>query len=266
MRNQQFQQQFKTVIALFFLAITIPSCQSQVEEKAIVKESKPVDNRIEVFMNQNPDDGKTSVSKGLVSGGSLENGKLLPFAGDNFHYFDTTSYLYGRAFVHSKVKAILLDSYKALNLTVPNHEFVVMETSNKCGGKLDPHRTHQNGLSVDFMVPLIKNGVEYTELDNLGGSHYLMEFDDSGRYKEDTTVHINFEIIAQHILEVNKQAKNNGFKIEKVILKLDLKDELFSCKYGEELKKSGIYFAQNLTPIVNSVHDDHYHIDFGYVK
>ena len=48
--------------------------------------------------------------------------------------------------------------------------------------------------------------------------------------------------------------------------KLELKDELYTCEYGEALKASGIYIVKSLTPSINQLHDEHYHIDFGYIK
>lgn len=203
-----------------------------------------------------------SISKGSVSKGSLVNGKLIPFSGNNFHYFDTISYINGRAFLNNKVLNTVLESYSELEREIPNREFCIMECSNEHGGKMNPHRTHQNGLSVDFMVPLIRNDKPYYKLDSLGRAHYLLEFIDDGTYDKDSTVRIDFELIAQHILVLNKSAKANGLKISKVIFKMELKDELYAGKYGQELKKSGIYITRNLTPIINTLHDDHYHIDF----
>lgn len=254
----------------YFVAIVsligISSCNAQKTDSIVQKEVVQETNRIEEFIKKHPDDGKPSISKGIVSNGTLVNGKLVPFSGSNFQYFDTMSYLLGRAFVHSSVKSILKNSYQNLAITFPEHHFFIMETSNECGGKLDPHKTHQNGLSVDFMMPMLKNGKEYKGLDTVGTSHYFMSFDDSGKYSEDASIQINFDIVAKHILELDKEARKHGMKIEKVIIKLELKDELLTSKYGEELKNSGIYIVKNLTPLINSIHDDHYHIDFGHVK
>jgi len=50
--------------------------------------------------------------------------------------------------------------------------------------------------------------------------------------------------------------------LSKVIINTDLKDELFATKFGKVLKTSGIYLVQKLSPLINSLHDDHYHIDF----
>ncbi|WP_043023872.1 hypothetical protein [Fluviicola taffensis] len=84
--------------------------------------------------------------------------------------------------------------------------------------------------------------------------------------KEDTSYSIDFNLMAQHLLELNTQAKKNGLKIEKVILKIALKDDLFASEYRKKLKASGIYFAANLSELIDSLHDDHYHVDFGILK
>ena len=137
-----------------------------------------------------------------------------------------------------------------------------MECSNQHGGQMKPHRTHQNGLSVDFMMPLKKNQTPFYELDLMGKNHYLLTFDNYGRYSKDPNVVIDFDLVAKHILLLNQNAKKKGFKISKVIIKIELKDELYNSKYGQELKESGIYIVKALSPLINSLHDDHYHIDF----
>ncbi len=256
-----------TIFSLSLILIT--SCHSQVnmaESEKKPLETKNQNPEIQKFILDNPDDGEPSVSKGVVSNGTLLNGKLLPYSGSNFQYFADVSFLKGRAFVHSSVKKIVVDSYKILETKSSNHRFYLMESSNKCGGKLDPHKTHQNGTSIDFMMPLLKNNQEYIGLDTIGITHYLLNFDDRGRYSEDTLVKINFDLVALHLLELNKVAKKNGMKIGKVIIKLELKDELFASIYGKELLSNGIYFAQKLTPLINGVHDEHYHVDFEFIK
>ena len=263
----------KPILIYFFVCMFIFLSCSQTKEsprssrvlnpgKSLTSESA----QIQQFIENNPDDGTPSVSKGLVSKGTLLNGKLVPYSGLNFQYFDDQSYLMGRGFVHSSVKKILIDSYTELRSVSPNHRFYIMETSHKNGGELKPHETHQNGLSVDFMMPLLKDGKEYIGLDTIGSTHYFLNFDDKGKYSQDSTIQINFNIVAEHILELDQKARENGMRIEKVIIKVELKDELYTCKYGEALKASGIYIVKSLTPSINQLHDEHYHIDFGYIK
>lgn len=204
-----------------------------------------------------------SKSLGMVSNGSIQNAWLLPRKGKNFKSFSLFSYyLLGRGFVHQQVYHSILDSYSELNSDIPDLKFRYMECSRKKGGQMFPHHTHQNGLSVDFMTPLRKKNQIYRLYDRTGLFRYLMNFDEKGNAKINSKIEIDFETMALHILTLQKAGMKNGVRIKKVIFKLDLKDELFATSYGSELKQSGIYFAKNLSPMLNKLHDDHYHIDF----
>jgi len=248
---------------IIFLLIANLSC-SQSNEKDINKLTKAekTTTKIEKFYAENKGDDKPSKSTGSVSNGKLINGKLIPFKGKNYQYFDAGSYLGGRAFLNDKVLKTILASYKVFETQLPNKLFYVMECANQEGGKLYPHKTHQNGTSVDFMMPKLKDGVPYSGLDSIGVDHYFLTFDNDGHYSEDQSISIDFNLIAQHILQLNKDAKKNGLKIKKVIINTDLKDELFATEYGKKLKASGIYVVRNLSPLINALHDEHYHIDF----
>lgn len=254
MKNNKQQ---KTKIWFFFILVLLWAGICLGQNKGLDNK-----NKIEKYYQENKGDNRPSRSTGTVSNGTLQNGKLIPFEGNNYQYFDTSSYLNDRAFVSDKVKKVLLDTYKELEREVPGRKFYIMECSDKNGGKIFPHRTHQNGLSVDFMVPLVKNGKAYYGLDNLGAVHYWLDFDKGGKYSKDKTISIDFDLVAQHILLLEGNARKNGLKISKVIIKTDLKDELFASKYGQKLKESNVYIVKSLTPLINSLHDDHYHIDF----
>ncbi|MCX6181513.1 MAG: penicillin-insensitive murein endopeptidase [Bacteroidetes bacterium] len=216
----------------------------------------------DAYYEKHKGDSLPSKSTGTYSKGELINGKMMPFHGTNFTYFSETSYLSGRAYVNLKVKNSVLGAYSKLEKAHPGRMFGLMECSNKKGGKLWPHHTHQNGLSVDFMMPLIKDGKPYYKLDDDGPDHYLLSFNDQGQYCKDTTISIDFNLVAQHILLLDEQARKNGLHVKKVIIKIELKDELFATPYGKKLKAKGIYVVQALTPQINDIHDDHFHIDF----
>lgn len=242
------------------------SCQSQVVKKALKNETEVLNdslvNKIQIFQLLHSDSTKKSISIGSVSNGSLKNGKLMPFEGENFFYFDTSSYLQGRAFVNQKVKFLCLETYRELNITLPKRKFGIMECSHEKGGKLSPHITHQNGLSVDFMTPMQSKDTANYSLDYIGLQHYFLDFDADGKYLKNKSIEIDFDAMALHILKINELAKKHGLKIDKILFKIELKDNLFASKYGDKLKASGIYFALKLPTHINNLHDDHYHIDF----
>jgi penicillin-insensitive murein endopeptidase len=112
------------------------------------------------------------------------------------------------------------------------------------------------------MMPLKKDNKPYYEEDYSGKMHYLLTFDNTGVFSDNKEVSIDFDAAGEHILALEKAARQNGLKIKKVIIKIELKDELFASKHGKELEESGIYFVKGLSKLVNALHDDHYHIDF----
>lgn len=258
----------KTLMATFvktafiILAFACTSCGAQDSIKTSKKKPTP----LELYVQEQDTNNLESVSIGSVSDGSLKHGKLVPFSGLNFRYFDTSSYLNNRAFLHGSVLKALLQSYRRLDTLYPNRQFVVMECSHKHGGKLSPHRTHQNGLSIDLMMPLAQHGALYYGLDSMGVNHYLLDFDHNGTYTSDTTIRIDFQLVAHHLLVLEQEARKHGLKIAKVIINTDLKDELYASSYGVQLKNSSIYVVRRLSPLINAVHDDHFHVDFELLK
>ncbi len=246
------------LLFLFLLFSFLTACSQKISDKDLTK--------INAYIKKHPDNGLSSKSTGSVSNGKLNNGKLLPFKGNNYQYFDKSSYLNGKAFLHSSVKNTVLKTYLGLERSHTNRQFRVMECGYQHGGALKPHRTHQNGTSVDFMMPLRKDKKPYYKLDDRGFSHYLLSFNDEGKFTMNKSVVIDFETVAYHILLLDKNARALGYKIKKVIIKIELKDELYNTPSGRKLKKSGIYIVKGLTPLINSLHDDHYHIDFVPLK
>lgn len=204
-----------------------------------------------------------SESIGKVNNGKIINAYKLPRKGENFKFYSYFGYhVIGRCYIHSGIHKTILESYEILEKENPDYTYCIMDCSRRKGGRLFPHKTHQNGTSVDFMTPLVKNGKHKTFYDNISVFRYLMKFDSKGRSRISKRVKIDFDAVAQHILILEKTARKNGFKIRKVILETNLKDDLFSTKYGAELKRRNIYFVKSLPKAIDELHDDHYHIDF----
>lgn len=255
---------FTTLILSAFISCTTSTSTAQHEtnQHETPEKTDLVLSEVDEHFHKHDTVQEPSKSIGSVSKGGLKNGRIIPFSGKNFHYFDTASYLANRGFTHEKVLQTTLEAYDALDSLLPGRHFCIMECSHEHGGKLYPHRTHQNGMSVDFMMPKLKDSEPYYGLDNLGAQHYLLTFDQQGKYSKDPSIELDFNTIALHILELQSAAKKNGLRIEKVIINTGLKDELFATEQGKILKQSGIYIVRNLSPLINAVHDDHFHVDF----
>lgn len=204
-----------------------------------------------------------SESVGSVREGKLKNGWLMPFDGPNFRYFSRFSYyILNNAYVHSTVFHVLTDAYAACESTCPGKKFVLMECARKRGGQMLIHWTHQNGTSVDFMVPKKRKDDSSVTSNKAGMFHYLLQFDPAGRLKLNKGTEIDFETMACHILAIDDAARKHDIGIHKILFNTDLHDELFSTPSGKELKAREIRIIPRLNDLVNQYHDDHYHIDF----
>lgn len=201
---------------------------------------------------------KDSVCFGTTSNGSLTNGTKLPSKGENFIGYSALARLAGRTYVHSKVRDIIVASYKDLEKEQPGKVFKYAETGFKEGGKFKPHKTHMNGLSVDFMTPVINGLGESVHLPTnaLNKLGYNIEFDSSGVYEG---LKIDYDAMAAHITALHKQSKRAGYDIWRVIFDPKLQANLFETHYGAYLKEN-IQFSQKRSWVR---HDEHYHVDFS---
>ena len=195
---------------------------------------------------------------GTVGNGRIEGSVKLPLGGANFSAYSTLAATAGRTHVHSKVAAILEVSYKALASSHPDIRYVYGETGWPSGGRFRPHRTHQNGLSVDFFVP-VKNGSGKsvplpTKLSDKFG--YDVEFNHEAKYGEYT---IDFQALAEHLYQLNIAAKAAGSGLALVIFDTQYLPRLFATKRGTYLKENLPFMKGK--PWVR--HDEHYHVDFA---
>jgi penicillin-insensitive murein endopeptidase len=198
-----------------------------------------------------------SVCFGTTESGRLENGWQLPSSGENFEAYSLVGVAAGRNYVHSTINEIVVESYANLMKAVPENRFVYGETGWKNGGKFKPHKTHQNGLSVDFFVPVLNEHGKSVALPTspLNKFGYNIEFTSQGKYEE---YKIDFDAMAYHLLELKKVADKHGVKIWRVIFDNELQKLLFATKKGQQLKSQLTFSTKK--PWVR--HDEHYHVDF----
>ena len=198
-----------------------------------------------------------SMCYGTTPQGSLKNGVQMPYSGNNFVSYGLLPVILGRTYVHSKVRTVILSAYRMLEREQPGKVFKYAETGFKHGGPFKPHKTHQNGLSVDFMVPVLDATGQSihlpTHLFNQYG--YQIEFDNTGHFKGYT---LDNEALSAHIVVLHKVAKQHGMDISRVIFDPLLTLRLYQTKYGPYLRKH-----INLSKKPSWVrHDEHYHVDF----
>lgn len=195
---------------------------------------------------------------GTVANGRVENAVRLPDSGANFAAYSRIAAAAGRTHVHSTVAEIVLASYGALATAMPSARYVYGETGLASGGPFKPHKTHQNGLSVDFFMPVRDGAGKPAALPSspLNRFGYDIEFDAGGRFGE---YRIDFPALAEHLVQLHVAAKARGATLARVIVDPRYFAQLYATPRGPYLK-ANLRFMQG-KPWVR--HDEHFHIDFG---
>jgi len=198
-----------------------------------------------------------STCYGTTDEGSLENGWKLPSGGANFTAYSTIGSMIGRTYVHSEVHSVVLEAYVELSASMPGKKFVYGETGKENGGKFDPHKTHRNGLSVDFMVPVLNKSGDSVPLPTnvLNKWGYELEFDSTGLLDGLT---IDAKAMAEHIYQLHRIAEKRGIGIWRVIFDPQLQPLLHNTSRWPYLRDN-VEFSQRRSWVR---HDEHYHIDF----
>ena len=198
-----------------------------------------------------------STCYGTTANGRLENGVKLPADGENFKSYSLVLAGIGRTYVHSKVHQVVTRAYASLEKSHPDVVFVYGETGFATGGRFKPHKTHQNGLSVDFMAPVrdATNTSVPLPTSAFNKYGYGIDFDAAGRF-EDLT--IDFEAMAAHIRALHIESRKAGIDIWRVIVDPRLQPQLYRSRHGQYLREN-ILIPKKRSWVR---HDDHYHVDF----
>lgn len=200
----------------------------------------------------------SSVCYGTTANGSLEKGCKLPYEGDNFRAYSRAGSLLGRTYVHCRVAGVVTDAYGRLKQQMDDKRFVYGETGWASGGSFRPHKTHQNGLSVDFMVPVVDAAGQSVPLPTSAFNRYGydIDFDGAGSFGG---LRIDFEAMAAHILALSRSAEEAGIGIWRVILDPKLQPLLHGTAAWPALQ-GRVEFSKRRSWVR---HDDHYHVDFA---
>lgn len=194
---------------------------------------------------------------GTPDNGRLESGWQLPTSGKNFSAYSSVGVFAGRNYVHSKVYRTVVNAYAFLEKQMPSKTFVYGESGFREGGKFRPHKTHQNGLSVDFFVPVVNSAGKSvplpTSLFNKLG--YSIEFVAGGQYQD---LRIDYSAMASHLLALKQAADINSINIRRIIFDNELQKELFKVPESVLLRTKMTFSTKK--PWVR--HDEHYHVDF----
>ena len=190
--------------------------------------------------------------RGATNGGGVTGARRMPVRGANFGAYCLPCVLALRTYGHAPAVEASVEAYAALAAARPGTRFLYGEIGHPWGGRFPPHRTHRNGLSFDYMVPLT-SGELRTGIGNRFG--YDESFDAEGR---GASGNIDFDALAAHLRALLAAAEARGGSIALVVLAPDLQDDL-------DRADPGITSAMRFNRRASWVrHDDHYHVDFAF--
>ena len=200
---------------------------------------------------------RPSRSIGTPADGELEFGKRLPSRGSNFRAYSDFGALIGRNAVHDQVRDAVLDAYAEVARELPEAKFVYGETGWPEGGRFEPHRTHENGMAVDFFVPVRDHHgrAQHVPTHAFNRYGYDLEFSADGRLLDYS---IDFEAMAAHLRALQAAGRRHGLEIRLVIFDKPLQDRLFASRGGGDLRQRMKFSRRQ--PWVR--HDEHYHVVF----
>jgi penicillin-insensitive murein endopeptidase len=195
---------------------------------------------------------------GTVSHGRIEGSVALPTEGPNFTPYSRLGVALGRTHVHTQVAEIVAQAYAELARQTPDVHYVYGESGWPSGGWLRPHLSHQNGLSVDFFVPVRDGRGKSVPLptDASRKFGYDIEFDADARWGD---YRIDFPALAEHLYQLHQAAAARGLGIAQVIFDKPYLPRLFATPRGAWLQQHAVFMKGK--PWVR--HDEHYHVDFA---
>lgn len=196
--------------------------------------------------------------------GDADSYQCLPLSGDNFQASSLPGYGAGRYYLKGRAAVAVLKAYARLAASHPELRFIYAEMGWKGGGRFRPHRTHQQGLSADFITPVRKPDATGKAAPatlpcntaNLWG--YGIRLDNNGRYQD---YRLDTAAMIAHLDALRQEAAAQGLKIERVIFDPPL---LKLLRADPNFKRLGdMRFMENKAWFP---HDGHYHVDFALLK
>jgi penicillin-insensitive murein endopeptidase len=198
-----------------------------------------------------------SVSLGTPEHGSLQGGVSIPVEGDGFVSYSRLGNWLGRQCVNSRVRDILLTAFKDLHAAQPDRIYVIGETGLKAGGRFRPHRSHQNGLSVDIFMPVRDETGKRVLMPTPPWRKfgYGLEFDAEGKGEG---LAIDFTSLAELLAELEKDAPHCGLTVQRIIVAPEYVDRVLAAG-GSQTAGLASRFMRRPAWVR---HDEHVHVDF----
>lgn len=209
-----------------------------------------------LLLGSNPEAPDQALSLGGGGCGRLQGGVSLPCRGENFRAHTSKACSLGRNYLHPLVQQTVLGAFASLKPSGSTRVWQYGETGKSEGGPLWPHKTHQNGLSADFFMPVTNKRGEADQVPISAFSKfgYGLEFDKNGKLDD---LQVDWRAVGRHLLALAAVGKPLGVRMERIIVTPDFHQALF--RENPALRRLAPLFMRKEAWVR---HDEHYHVDF----
>lgn len=204
------------------------------------------------------DSNHPSRSVGSPESGLLVGGDVIPPFGPGCTTYSYLGAALGRQYVHGSVRAALLHAFADRLHDEPDRVWVVGETGWRGGGEMRPHRSHENGMSVDVFVPVIDDAGLPSRVPTWPWNRfgYGIEFDGNARADG---LRIDFEALSAFLASVDRRSREAGVRLRRVILAPEYAPRLLDTRAARAWPGLRGILMQRPAWVR---HDEHVHLDF----
>ncbi len=188
----------------------------------------------------------------------------LPFRGENYKFYGTVRYhISGRAFVNNKVYNTFIEAQHLSNHNMPGIQMRLLKSSGNGRGRLNPQKLSVSGNYIVFMSPLKRNEKPVKFYYRTGLFRCFYRFDRDGKAKQKSRLYIDFEALAQYLINLDNAARLFGLKVNTVTLRREFIKKLYGTSLGQELESRDLRFVKYLSRKVNRKYEALFLVEFG---
>ncbi len=190
----------------------------------------------------------------------------LPYRGENYKFYGTLKFhIFEKAYVNNKVYNTFSEAQHISKQNIKNINIRIFRASSKKRGYLNPYNSAVCGNILIFMCPMKKKDKPLKFYYRTGLFRYFYRFNAAGKSKNGKLC-IDFETLAQYIINTDDAAQYFGLKIKSVSVKRSYIKSLYQSSSGEKILKRKIRFLKYLNPKMNRKYEELFLIEFEEIE
>jgi len=186
----------------------------------------------------------------------------LPYRGTNYKFYGTIKFhISGKAFVNNGVYNSFIEAQHFSKYNLPDIYIRLLKGSGNKSGYLDKNKLSVCGNRIVFMTPMTKGGQPVKYYYRTGLFRIFYRFDSSGKSKK-RCLNIDFESLAQYLINLDNAAHYFGLKVNTVTIKREFIKTLYETSSGKDLQQRKMRFIKYLSRKMNKKYEELFLVEF----